>query len=83
MDKLHNLSNSVNNTIMTFNETYVLNDTFNFVQNISSIISNQVAESYLFCHMTVYDMYLYYLQQAEIHKNWLDWLQAYLQNLIS
>ena len=34
--------------------------------------------------MTVYDGYIYYLQQEELYKEggWLDWFQSFLQNMI-
>lgn len=50
-------------------------DSFEFVQNISSIVSNEFAWNYLFCHMAGYDVYVYYKSQRELYGEdaWLDW----------
>ena len=57
--------------------------TFDAVRLITKLISNQFASSYLYCHMTLYDGYVYVLEQMEIYDNdELEWLQAFLQNLI-
>jgi hypothetical protein len=59
-------------------------ESFELVQNISKVISNEFAWTYLKCHMTVYDGYIYYLQQAELYEEggWMDWFQSFLQNMI-
>mmetsp|Transcript_21876 Transcript_21876/g.33926 ORF Transcript_21876/g.33926 Transcript_21876/m.33926 type:complete len:187 (+) Transcript_21876:445-1005(+) len=48
---------------------------------LSTLISDPFAESYLYCHMTVYDGYLYYLEEAAKYEQWTDWIQALLQNM--
>ena len=56
---------------------------FEQLQLITGIISNQFAESYLYCHMTIYDGYIYYLIQDELYEgDPLEWLQAFIQNLV-
>ena len=56
---------------------------FQQLQLVTGIISNQFAESYLYCHMTVYDGYIYYLVQDELYEgDPLEWLQAFIQNLV-
>lgn len=59
-------------------------DTFEFVQNISSVISNEFAYNYLYCHLSGVDGYQYYIQQYDLYEEggWLDWFQAFLQNLV-
>ena len=52
------------------------------MRNVSSLISNQFAEAYLYCHLTVVDGYVYYLAEDEKYESWLDWFQALLQNMI-
>lgn len=53
--------------------------TFDAVRLITKLISNQFAESYLYCHMTLYDSYVYVLEQMEIYNgDELEWLQAFL-----
>ena len=57
--------------------------TFDAVRLFTKLISNQFAESYLYCHMTLYDAYVYVEEQLVIYDNdELEWLQAFLQNLI-
>ena len=38
----------------------------------------------MYCHLSGYDIYLYYLQQYDLYAEggWLDWFQAFLQNLV-
>ena len=55
--------------VVELNETYVywLNksieeNTYDFISNISGLVSNEFAEAYLYCHLTTYDAYIYYLQ---------------------
>ena len=49
--------------------------TFDAVRLITKLISNQFAESYLYCHMTQYDAYVYVLEQMDIYDNdELEWL---------
>lgn len=71
------------NYTQTYLETVdVSNETYKVVRNISSLISNQFAESYLFCHLTVVDGYVFYQAEQEEYPNWLEWLQAFLQNMV-
>tara|TARA_B110000305_G_C19351176_1_gene594340 strand:- start:673 stop:1074 length:402 start_codon:yes stop_codon:yes gene_type:complete len=71
------------NYTQTYLETVdVSNETYKVVRNISSLISNQFAESYLFCHLTVVDGYVFYQAEEEEYPNWLEWLQAFLQNMV-
>ena len=58
------------------------NSTYDIIRNVSGLISNQFAEAYLYCHMTVYDGYIYYLGQNELYNNWLEWFQSFLQNMV-
>jgi len=51
------------------------------VRNVSTLISTDFAEAYLYCHMTAYDGYLYYLEEDSKYAEWVDWLQALLQNM--
>ena len=71
------------NYTQTYLETVdVSNETYKVVRNISSLISNQFAESYLFCHLTVVDGYVFYQAEEEEYPNLLEWLQAFLQNMV-
>ena len=36
---------------------------FDILRNLTQIVSGQFAESYLYCHMTGVDAYVYYLEQ--------------------
>ena len=48
--------------------------TFTAVRLVTKIISNQYAESYLYCHMTIYDAYIYVLEQREVYDDdGLEW----------
>ena len=51
------------------------------MRNVSTLISTDFAEAYLYCHMTAYDGYLYYLEEDSKYAEWVDWLQALLQNM--
>jgi len=53
--------------------------TFDALRLVTKLISNQFAESYLYCHMTLYDAYIYILENMEIYNgDELEWLQAFL-----
>lgn len=36
----------------------------------------------MFCGMSAVDIYIYYLAQVEIYQEWLNWGEAFLQNLV-
>ena len=37
-------------------------EAYDYLRNLTQIVSNQFAEAYLYCHMTVVDGYVYYLE---------------------
>ena len=37
------------------------------LRNITGLISNEFAEAYLYCHLSVVDGYIYYLAEVEIY----------------
>jgi hypothetical protein len=70
-----------------YNETYIILSNFSdssylAVRNVSQLISREYAESYLYCHLTVVDGYVFYLSEQEKYNSTLDYFQAYLQNMI-
>ena len=62
-----------NQTYQHWSNTSIEENTFTFLRDISSLVSNDFAEAYLYCHLTAYDFYITYLQQTEIYPGWLDW----------
>ena len=46
---------------------------YDYIRNVSQLISNQYAESYLYCHLTVVDGYIFYLSEDEKYATWLDY----------
>ena len=46
---------------------------YNTIRNVSQLISNQYAEAYLYCHLTVVDGYIFYLSENEKYASWLDY----------
>ena len=52
------------------------------VRMVTKLVSNQFAEAYLYCGNTLVDMYIYVLSEIEIYVTAVNWLQAFLQNLI-
>ena len=46
---------------------------YNTIRNVSQLISNQYAESYLYCHLTVVDGYIFYISENEKYESWLDY----------
>ena len=46
---------------------------YDYIRNVSQLISNQYAESYLYCHLTVVDAYIFYLSEDEKYATWLDY----------
>ena len=52
------------------------------LRNITGLISNEFAEAYLYCHLSVVDGYIYYLAEEELYVNGTNWFQAFLQNLV-
>ena len=57
-------------------------DTYNYLRNWTKLVSYQFADAFLYCHMTGVDVYDYYELQTTLYKDWLDWLQAALQNMV-
>jgi hypothetical protein len=47
--------------------------TIDAIRNVSQLISNQYAEAYLYCHLTVVDGYIFYLSEDEKYESWLDY----------
>jgi hypothetical protein len=45
--------------LQTYNTTEDENAQYNAVRNLSQLISNQFAEAYLYCHLTVVDGYVF------------------------
>ena len=52
------------------------------VRLVTTLISGEFAEAYLFCGNTAVDMYIYVLAQIEIYETSVNWIQAFLQNLV-
>jgi hypothetical protein len=74
----HIFLNERNYTAQYLESVDISNNTYNVVRNISTLISNQFAEAYLYCHLTVVDGYVFYQAEQEEYPNWLEWLQAFL-----
>jgi hypothetical protein len=75
--------NDFNYTSLWLNSPENTNVTYDRIRNVSGLISNQFAEAYLYCHMTVYDGYIYYLAEQEKYPGGgLEWFQSFLQNMV-
>ena len=60
--------------IMLSNYSENNNNSYDAVRNISQLISNQYAEAYLYCHLTVVDGYVFYISESEKYNySWLDY----------
>lgn len=46
---------------------------YDFIRNVSLLISNEYAEAYLYCHLTVVDGYIFYLSEDAKYETWLDY----------
>lgn len=54
------------------------------IRNVTNLISDHFAEAYLYCHLSVVDIYIYVLADKELYDNsWTNWLQAFIQNMVS
>jgi|DEB0MinimDraft_12_1074336.scaffolds.fasta_scaffold30181_1 hypothetical protein len=58
-------------------------DNLEQVRKVTSMISNQYAEAYLYCHMSVVDIYLYVLRDIEIYQGGLYWFQSFLSHALT
>ena len=74
--------NDANSTYQSSTAEALAGDTYDFLRNYTKIVSNQLALSYLYCHMTGVDVYDYGIIQLDTYGSWVDWLQAALQTLV-
>ena len=56
------LADKINATYLHWKDEDIESNIFAFVQEISHLVSGDFAELYLFCHLTVYDFYVYVLE---------------------
>lgn len=70
----HVFLNERNYTSRYLETVDVGNNTYAVVRNVSSLISNQFAEAYLYCHLTAVDAYVYYRAEEEEYPDWLEWI---------
>lgn len=53
---------------------------FQMVRMVSTLISDELAEAWLYCGLTIVDGYIYYLVQNETYDNFTFWLESFLSN---
>lgn len=79
---MHDFLNDYNQTREDFNRSTENNSTIQLMRRVTTLISGSFAETYLYCHMLVVDTIIYYELQVEIFIDWINWVQAFLQNMI-
>ena len=65
--KAQDFLNEINTTVNESTEEALQSDTYEFFRNYTRLISDEFAQAYLHCHMTVVDVYDYVLIQEEIY----------------